>query len=684
MNYLKTVLFIALMGITGLATAQTPHDQLTFPEINRFVMPKIETFTLRNGITVFLVEDKELPIIQLDVLVRTGSFLVPAEKAGLASMVGQVMRTGGSVAYPAAVLNPLLENKAASVETSVGFTTGSASLNVLKEDFEPVLSVLIDLLRNPLFPQEQIDLAKTQQRSGISRRNDDASGITNREFRKLIYGANSVFTRGTEYATIDAITREDMVEFHKKGFVGRNMTVSVIGDFNTRDMRRSIERAFNPIPAGSKQSLNLPDVKYEFKAGVNFIAKNDVNQSNILLGHIGGLRNNPDYAALQMMNEILSGGSFSGRLMQEVRTNKGYAYGVGGAYQSSILNPGQFFVSLSTASASTADAIRSTIGEIRKMQDAPVSETEVSAARDRILNSLVFRYESRADVLNERVSYAYYGLPADLFDRYIEDLRNVTVADVQRVAKKYLRPDALQILVVGNPAEVGDQLAEFGAVNMIDITIPRPVQARATVSGDADQGRMWATKMASAILPNGEAVAGVSFEATLNQGGMSLQVATQLRFPNAITQNITTPGGMLTISVADGAGSQSMGPNSQALPQAFVEAIEKQVSGHYVNVAQTLAKATVTYLGTEDLEGVSTVKLLVEETNTTWYLDSATALPLRSMSKEFNAMVGMEVESVNVYANWTLSQGVMVAYSESSMMNGQQTSSLTIRSHSVE
>jgi len=195
---------------------------------------------------------------------------------------------------------------------------------------------------------------------------------------------------------------------------------------------------------------------------------------------------------------------------------------------------------------------------------------------------------------------------------------------------------------------------------------------------------MWATRMASAILPNGGSVAGVSFDATLNQGGMSLQVATQLRFPNAITQNITTPGGMLTISVADGAGSQSMGPNSQALPQAFVEAIEKQVSGHYVNVAQTLANATVKYLGTEDVEGVSTVKLLVEETNTTWYLDPVTALPLRSMSKEFNAMVGMEVEAVNLFTNWTMSEGVMMAYSESSMMNGQQASSLTIRSHSVE
>lgn len=684
MNHLKTLLFIAFMGVTGLATAQTPHDQLTFPEINRFVMPKIETFTLRNGITVFLVEDKELPIIQLDVLVRTGSFLVPAEKAGLASMVGQVMRTGGSTAYPASVLNPLLENKAASVETSVGFTTASASLNVLKEDFEPVLPVLIDLLRNPLFPQDQIDLAKTQQRSAISRRNDDASGITNREFRKLIYGVNSVYTRGTEYATIDAVTRDEMVEFHKKGFVGRNMTVSVIGDFNTRDMRRSIERAFNTISAGTKQSLNLPDIGYTFKAGVHFIAKNDVNQSNILMGHIGGLRNNPDYAALQMMNEILSGGSFSGRLMQEVRTNKGYAYGVGGAYQSNILFPGQFFVSLSTASASTADAIRATMGEIRKMQDAPVSDAEVREARERILNSLVFRYESRADVLDEKVSYAYYGLPEDLFDRYIEDLRKVTVADVQRVATKYLRPDAMQILVVGNPTEVGTQLAEFGTVNTIDITIPRPAQARATVSGDADQGRMWATKMATAILPNGAPVNRVTFDGSLNQGGMALQISTELRFPDALTQNITTPGGIVTITVADGAGSQRMGPNSQPLPQMFVEVIEKQVAGHYVNVAQTLASATVTYLGTEDVEGVAAVKLLVEETNTTWYLEPSTALPLRSMSTEFNAMAGMEVESVTIYSNWTLADGVRLAYSESSMMNGQVASSQTITSHSSD
>jgi len=139
-----------------------------------------------------------------------------------------------------------------------------------------------------------------------------------------------------------------------------------------------------------------------------------------------------------------------------------------------------------------------------------------------------------------------------------------------------------------------------------------------------------------------------------------------------------------TASVADGAGSQRMGPNSQPLPQMFVEVIEKQVAGHYVNVAQTLASATVTYLGTEDVEGVAAVKLLVEETNTTWYLEPSTALPLRSMSTEFNAMAGMEVESVTIYSNWTLADGVRLAYSESSMMNGQVASSQTITSHSSD
>lgn len=683
---MKKLIFTFALCVLGFgsASAQTPHDQLTFPEINRFVMPKIETFTLRNGVRVFLVEDKELPLIRMSVLVRTGSFLVPAEKTGLASVVGTVMRSGGSAAFPADALNPFLENKAASIETSVGFTSASAGLNVLKEDFDATLPVLIDILRNPLFPDDKIDLAKTQLRSSISRRNDDASGITSREFRKLMYGSESVYTRQTEYATIDAITREDLVAFHKNAFVAQNMMVSVIGDFNTRDMRRAIERAFNPLPAGRKQELTLPEISYDFKPGIHFVAKSDVNQSNILLGHIGGKRDNPDYAALQMMNEILSGGSFSGRLMQEVRTNKGYAYGVGGAYQSSILYPGQFFVSLSTASVSTADAITSTIGEIRKMQDTPVGEMELNEARDRILNSLVFRYEGRADVLNEQVNYAYYGLPTNLFDRYIEDLRKVTVADVQRVAKQYLKPDALQILVVGNPAEVGDQLSRFGTVNPIDITIPRPTVARAASSGDANLGREWATKMASAILPDGGPVQSITYSGVLNQGGMSLQTTTRIAFPDSLVQNITTPGGVLTIEYGKGVGKQKMGPQEQPLPSQFSDGIQKQITAHYVNVAQNIASTEVEFLGNEEVEGVTYAKIFFPELNSTWYLDTETGLPARQVVKEFNPMAGAEVETVSLYTNWTLADGVRMAYGESTLMNGQQAASQTVSSHSAE
>jgi hypothetical protein len=204
------------------------------------------------------------------------------------------------------------------------------------------------------------------------------------------------------------------------------------------------------------------------------------------------------------------------------------------------------------------------------------------------------------------------------------------------------------------------------------------------VSGDADQGREWATKMASAILPTGRTVSSLSFEATLSQGGMALQVATQIRFPDAITQNITTPGGVLTLTVADGTGNQSMGPNSQPLPQAYVEAIQKQVAGHYVNVAQTIATAKVQYLGTEEVEGVQAVKLFIEETNTTWYLDPATALPMRSSSKEFNAMAGAEVETVTVLKTWTLADGVMLAYSESNLMNGQLAASQALSKHNAD
>ena len=374
-------------------TSTTPYENMNFPELNDFQTPEVETFTTENGMTFYLVEDNELPLINVSTRIRTGGVLNPNKKTGLASITGTVMRSGGTETYPADSLNTLLENRAASIETGIGFTSGNASMDVLKEDFDDLLPVFIDVLTNPAVPNDKIELAKKQQKSAISRRNDNPQQIGIREFQALIYGENSPYGRTTEYATINNISREDLVNFHDKHFSASNMMVGIVGDFETEAMKQKLRESFGELPSGDETTLEFPEVNYEPKSTINFIEKSDVNQSFVMMGHRGGMRDNPDYAKVQVMNRVLSGG-FSGRLMQIVRTEMGLAYSVFGQYGMNSFYPGLFYAGVMTKSSTTAEAIDAIIKQIERLQDEPITQQELQDVKDQILNSSVFEYDS--------------------------------------------------------------------------------------------------------------------------------------------------------------------------------------------------------------------------------------------------------------------------------------------------
>src|SRR5690606_20445760 len=244
------------------------------------------------------------------------------------------------------------------------------------------------------------------------------------------------------------------------------------GDFDPQQMRQWLTEAFAAVPEGEQNQLEFPEVDYQYESGIYLVDKADVNQSYVLLGHIGGLRSNPDYAALQVMNRVLSGG-FSSRLMQVVRSELGLAYAVFGNYGSGLYFPGSFTAGVMTQSNSTADAIDAVIQQIRRLLDEPISAEELEQTRDQFLNTLVFQYPGISAVLRERMDNDYAGLPPDTFEQLVMQIQQVTVEDVQRVAQRYLRPDALKILVVGNAQELGNQLDRFGEVRTVDISIPQ-------------------------------------------------------------------------------------------------------------------------------------------------------------------------------------------------------------------
>jgi len=459
---------------SGCAEQQAAdYRSLKYAKLGDIEVPEVEQVTLSNGMRLFLLEDHELPLINLSVRIRTGSIYEPAEKIGLASITGEVMRTGGTASMTGDEMDEELEAIAAAVETGIGLNSGSASMSVLKRDLDKGLSILADVLMNPAFREDKIQLAKMQVGSSIARRNDQVGAIAGREFDKLIYGPMSVYARHEEYATIGSITRDDLVAFHKKYFGPNNAMLAVWGDFDTKQMIVKIERAFRKWEKADLDLPKVPEVKYKFRKTVNVIRKDDVNQSNVYLGHIGGLRSDPDYFALIVMNRILGGG-FTSRLFKNVRSREGLAYSVFGAYSANYDFPGEFYVGCQTKSESTVHAIRAMLREVEKMRESEVTDEELALAKDSFLNSFVFNFDTKGEVVNRLMTYEYYGYPADFLLQIKENVEKVSKADVLRVAKKHLQPDKVQILAVGRPQDFGEPMSSLGPVNEIDITIPAP------------------------------------------------------------------------------------------------------------------------------------------------------------------------------------------------------------------
>ncbi|MBN2136501.1 MAG: insulinase family protein [Sedimentisphaerales bacterium] len=471
-------LLIAALGISILLPGcsnfrSSDYGKLKYPKLGTIEIPEVTRRTLPNGVRLFALEDHELPLITIFARIRTGSVYEPAGKIALASITGEVMRTGGTQAKTGDQLDEELEAMAASVETSIGLNSGSASLSAMKENFDQALEIFADVLMNPAFREDKIQLAKMQRRSAIARRNDNVRAVAGREFEKLIYGPQSIYARHAEYATIDNITRDDLVEFHSKFFAPNNMMIAVCGDFDTEQIVRKIEKAFENW---KKIDLNFPDipkVAYDFNKTVNQIRKDDVNQSNIYLGHIGGLMSDPDYFALVVMNKILGGG-FTGRLFKNVRSRQGLAYSVFGAYSANYDFPGLFYVGCQTKSASTVHAIEAMIAEIEKIRQAEVTDEELALAKESFLNSFVFNFDTKGEIVNRLMTYEYFGYPADFLMKTKENVENITKADILRVAKKHLRPGSVRILAVGRPEDFDKPLSTLGPVNEIDITIPEP------------------------------------------------------------------------------------------------------------------------------------------------------------------------------------------------------------------
>lgn len=459
--------------------ANTPpsYQDLVFPPLAEVQLPPYRREVLANGLVVYLMEDHQLPLVNGTMFIKVGDRWDPQSQIGLGEITGSLLRTGGTEVHSVNEINDFLEQRAASIETGIDTTQSSASFSALKEDVDSVLDLFAEILQKPAFAPDRLALIKQQTKGNIARRNDDPSDIAGREFDKLIYGAEHPYARTVEYATLDAIDREDVVRFYQQYVHPDRMILGIVGDFDTQTLLNTIKATFEPWnPPGAIPLPPLPSVEQAHSSGVFVVDQPQMTQSDVRIGHLGGLFSSPDYPPLSVLNEVLNG--FGGRLYNQVRSRLGLAYSVYSYWSARFDYPGLFIAGGQTRTEATVDFIQAIRQELDGLREAPIKPQELQYAKDVVLNSFVFSFQTPAQILSRLMRYEYYGYPSDFLFTYRDQVDAVTIAEVQRVAQTYLQPEQFVTLVVGNlgPDTPSFQalvsLSVTGQAETIDITTP--------------------------------------------------------------------------------------------------------------------------------------------------------------------------------------------------------------------
>ncbi len=666
------------------------YKELKYPPLKGIQIPDVATFTMPNGMKLYLLEDHELPLVRGSALVRAGNLFDPADKVGLATVTGTVMRTGGTGSKTGDQLDEELENIAASVETSIDESFGSASFSCLKENTDEVLAAFHDVLTKPGFRQNKIDLVKTELRSAISRRNDDPHGIMEREFADIVYGKNTPYGWQLEYATVDKIERDDVVGFYKRYFFPENVMLAVIGDFSAADMKTKLEKLFGDWTVKQAPVPPFPPVKAKPEHSAFLATKTDVEQTFFSLGHMGGEFRDKDFPALQVMADILGGG-FHSRLVQQVRTKLGYAYDISAYWGANFDHPGVFQISGSTKSASTVDTIKAVQTEVEKIRTTEVTEEELKSAKDTVANSFVFNFDTPAKTLNRILRYDYFGYPRDFIDRYQRAIQAVTRADVLRVAREHLKPEEFSIVLVGNPEQFGTPVGTLGLpVTSIDLTIPEPAGSRAEAPAQTDDASLARGKKLLARMQ--EAAGGADKLAAIRDVTESIDLRMTNMPPNVTVHQVNAwiapsqfrqesqlPFGKVIVYSDGKSGWMSTPQGERPLPEPQLKQVREELFRNYFQLllsdrdsGRTVSSPAEGELEIAEHDG-SSVKLFV---------DQKTGLPSKEVYREAGPM-GPPASMEEIFEGFEEAGGVQVPKAITVNRDGAKYAELNITEYKV-
>ena len=437
-------------------------------DILRVKPPKPIEAKLKNGLTVLILEDRRAPYVNIQLHIGgAGALFEPAAVAGLANATAQMLREGTKSRTSLQIAEEI-DRLGASVGASASFGQPDAVLSAagLSDNFDAWLGVAVDMLLQPSFPADELEKMKQRLRVQLREQRSGANFLVSERFNRAVYGEHPAAKVSATEESLNQLTRELLVKWHRERFAPQNAILGIAGDVSAKSLVAKLEKQL----AGWKNSQSEQPWPRDPVAArarkVALVNRPNSVQTTVALGNIAIDRRSPDYTAMVVMNDIIGGGA-SARLFLNLREEKGYTYGVYSNF-SALRYPGPWRAGGNMRTEVTDGALVEFFNEIRRIRDEKVTSRELAESQRSIIAGFALSLEQPARALNFAITRKVYGLPADYWDTYADKIAAVTAEDVQRVARQYLNPDTLQLVAVGDAAKIKTILEKYGAVEVYD------------------------------------------------------------------------------------------------------------------------------------------------------------------------------------------------------------------------
>ena len=477
----------AIIGLIGLATVsviqpataqQGTFDRTKPPELGpppRVSLPPIVTRQLSNGLKLLIVEQHELPLADFVLIVGSGSTGDPAGKPGVANLTSQMLREGTTTRKSLEIADQIAF-LGINLSPNSSWESSTLSLHTPTAQLDSALALFADVALHPSFPANEFDRIKKTRLTELLQLRDQGPAIANLAFPAIIYGSAHPYcfpSIGTE-ASVQSLTPADLQAYYQANFKPNNSTLIIVGDVNAAQIEQKINSLFGEWQPGTVPTVNYGEPAKAAATTIYLIDKPGAAQSSFRIGAVGVPRSTKDYFALTVMNTIL-GGSFSSRLNQNLRENRGFTYGAGSRFDMRR-QAGPFLASAEIVTAKSDSALIEFMKELNGIRQA-VPTNELSRAKRYLQLQLPGNFETTQEIAAALVPVALYGLPLDFYNNYVQNIENVTQADVGRVAQQYINPGSLAVVIVGDrkTIEQGLKALNVGPISIRDIT-GKPIQ----------------------------------------------------------------------------------------------------------------------------------------------------------------------------------------------------------------